>query len=248
MSDWHCLTTRAIAHRGLHDASRGIIENTASSAKAAIAANYGIETDLQITADDEAVVFHDDTLDRLTDRSGLLATLSSTVLRQVQYKQSSDRILTLGELCDLVAGRTPLLIELKSDFSGDTRLVYRTADVLRAYAGPVAVMSFDPYLIEALRHGAPKLARGLVAERHYEHPDWTFLTPAQKRSMAFLLHTTRSQPQFLAYRVNDLPSLPATIARRLFGLPLLTWTVRTNADLTRARRYADQIIFEGFRA
>ena len=248
MSGWHWLTARPIAHRGLHEASRGIVENTASSAAAAVAGNYGIEADLQIAANGEAMVFHDDTLDRLTERSGTLAAIPSTMLQQVQYKGSSDRILTLGELCDLAAGRATLLLELKSDFSGDTRLVDRAADVLGTYAGPVAVMSFDPNLIEALRHRAPKLARGIVAERYYKHPDWTFLTPAQKRSMAFLLHAPRSQPQFIAYRINDLPASAPTIARRLFGLPLLTWTVRTSADLAHAQRNADQIIFEGFRA
>jgi glycerophosphoryl diester phosphodiesterase len=248
MSGWQWLTARPIAHRGLHDAANGIIENTASSASVAIAANYGIEADLQIAADGEAIVFHDDVLDRLTDQNGTIETTPSKALQQIQYKGSSDRILTLGELCDVVAGRTTLLLELKSDFDGDTRLVRRTADVLRGYGGPVAVMSFDPDLIAALRHLAPKLARGMVADRYYEHPHWKFLTPAQKRNLAFLLHAPRSRPQFIAYRVDDLPSLAPTIARGLFGLPLLTWTVRTDADLIRAQRYADQIIFEGFRA
>jgi glycerophosphoryl diester phosphodiesterase len=248
MSQWQWLTARPIAHRGLHDAASGIIENTASSASAAIAANYGIEADLQLAADGEAMVFHDDVLDRLTDRTGTIEATSSASLRQVQYKGSSDRIVTLGELCDLVAGRTTLVLELKSDFDGDMRLVRRTADVLRGYGGPVAVMSFDPDLIEALRHLAPKLARGMVADRYYTHPHWTFLKPAQKRNLAFLLHAPRSRPQFIAYRVDDLPSLAPMIARSLFGLPLLTWTVKTDADRTRAQRYADQIIFEGFRA
>jgi glycerophosphoryl diester phosphodiesterase len=242
------LTARPIAHRGLHDASRGIIENSASAASAAITANYGIEADLQIAADGEAMVFHDDALDRLTETTGTIESMPSTTLRQVRYTGTTDHILTLGELCDLIAGRSTLVLELKSDFDGDTRLVRRTADVLARYAGPVAVMSFDPDLIAAMRHLAPKLVRGMVADRYYEHPHWKFLTPAQKRNMAFLLHAPRSRPQFIAYRVDDLPSLAPSIARTVFGLPLLTWTVRTEADLTRARRHADQIIFEGFRA
>ena len=75
-------------------------------------------------------------------------------------------------MCDLVAGRTPMLVELKSRFAGDRRLVERAAQVLKSYAGPVAVMSFDPDLVAALREIAPGLPRGIVAERHYVHQEW----------------------------------------------------------------------------
>lgn len=242
------LTARPIAHRGLHDAARGIVENTASAAQAAIDGNYGMETDLQLSADGEAMVFHDDALERLTERTGTIGTTTSKELQQIAYTGTRDRIITLGQLTDLIAGRTPLVIELKSDFDGDLRLVRRTAEVLRGYAGPVAVMSFDPDLIEALRTLAPGIARGMVSDRYFTHPHWTFLRPEQKRNLAFLLHAPRSRPQFVAYRVDDLPSIAPWIARNVFGLPLLTWTVRTDADLTRAQRHADQIIFEGFRA
>jgi len=207
-----------------------------------------METDLQLAADGEAMVFHDDTLERLTERAGTIAALPARELRQVAYKGSRDRIITLGELTDLVAGRTPLVIELKSDFDGDLRLVRRAAEVLRNYAGSVAVMSFDPDLIAALRHIAPGITRGMVSDRYFTHPHWKFLKPAQKRNLAFLLHAPRSRPQFIAYRVDDLPSIAPWIARNVFGLPLLTWTVRTGADRARAQRHADQIIFEGFRA
>ena len=242
------LTARPIAHRGLHDEAHGIVENTASAARAAVEAGYGMETDLQLAADGEAMVFHDDTLERLTERAGTIAALPARELRQVAYKGSRDRIITLGELTDLVAGRTPLVIELKSDFDGDLRLVRRAAEVLRNYAGSVAVMSFDPDLIAALRHIAPGITRGMVSDRYFTHPHWKFLKPPQKRNLAFLLHAPRSRPQFIAYRVDDLPSIAPWIARNVFGLPLLTWTVRTGADRARAQRHADQIIFEGFRA
>jgi glycerophosphoryl diester phosphodiesterase len=91
------------------------------------------------------------------------------------------------------------------------------------------------------------LTRGIVAERHYSHPEWDQLPLAQKQSLAWLLHTPGSRPQFLAYSVHDLPAAPALLARTLFGLPLLTWTVRSDDDRQRAARWADQIIFEGWR-
>ncbi|MBI1201384.1 MAG: glycerophosphodiester phosphodiesterase [Rhodopseudomonas sp.] len=243
--DW--LTARPIAHRGLHDAAAGLIENTATAFSAAIAQGYAIETDLQISADGEAMVHHDDALGRLTDGTARLADLSAAALKSVRFKNTADRILTLGELCDLVAGRTTLVIELKSLHDGNRRLVERTAQVLANYGGPVAVMSFDPAMIEALRAIAPGITRGVVAERHYDHPEWDRLSGTEKRRMAFLLHTPHTRPHFIAYAVRDLPSPAPWIARNLFGRPLLTWTVRDAADRERATRWADQIIFEGWR-
>ena len=118
--DW--LTARPLAHRGLHDTSAGVIENTASAFSAAIAAGYGIECDLQISADGEAMVHHDDALGRLTEGSGRLAEMTAADIKAVRFKASRDRILTLGELCELVAGRATLVLELKSRFDGDRRL------------------------------------------------------------------------------------------------------------------------------
>jgi glycerophosphoryl diester phosphodiesterase len=150
-------------------------------------------------------------------------------------------------MCDLVAGRATLAIELKSRFDGDRRLAQRTAEVLATYAGPVAVMSFDPAMVERLRAAAPGLPRGIVAERRYRHAEWDALPAAVKRRMAAFTHALRTQPHFIAYAVRDLPAAVPLIARHVLGMPLLTWTVRTPTDLARARAWADQIIFEGFR-
>lgn len=243
--DW--LTARPIAHRGLHDAPSGVIENTATAFSAAIAGGYGIETDLQISADGEAMVHHDDTLGRLTEGSTPLADLSAEQIKGIQFKATADRILTLGELCDLVAGRATLLLELKSHFNDDTRLVTRTADVLSAYPGPVAVMSFDPGFIELVRQVNPALARGIVAQRHYSQSDWKPLSASRRRNMAWLLHVPRTGPQFIAYSVRDLPAAPPLLLHTLWRLPLLGWTVRSEEDRKRAARWADQIIFESWR-
>ncbi len=242
------LTARPIAHRGLHDAENGIIENTPSAATAAIAARYGIETDLQISADGEAMVYHDDRLGRLTDGAGAVREWSAAALRQVPFRATGDRMMALGELCDLVAGRVALLVELKSRFDGDLRVADRAAAVLADYAGPVGIMSFDPALIVRLRRIAPTLTRGIVAERHYRDPEWRFLRPARKLELAFLMHGGTSRPDFIAYRVADLGAIAPRAARHMFGLPLLAWTVRSASDRVRAVRFADQMIFEGFRA
>ena len=245
MRDW--LTARPIAHRGLHDVAAGVIENTPSAFAAAIASNYGIECDLRLSADAEAMVYHDSTLDRLTERSGQLDAATAAELKRVAFRATTDRMITLGDLCDLTAGRVPLMIEVKSRFDGDLRLVTRAAQVLAGYSGAAALMSFDPAPIAALRSLAPRLPRGIVAERRYSHPEWRPLPERTKRALAHFAHAWQSRPQFIAYSVKDLPAPVPFVARSLLHLPLLTWTVRTEADRQRAARHADQIIFEGFR-
>jgi glycerophosphoryl diester phosphodiesterase len=242
--DW--LTARPVAHRGLHDRARGIVENMPSAALAAIDGNFAIECDIQLTGDGEAMVHHDDALGRLTEGSGALLGLTATALKEVRFKDTSERMMSLADLCILVRGRVPIIVEVKSHFDGDRRLVKRMAEVLTSYSGPVAGMSFDPDQVVALREMLPELPRGIVAQRHYTEGDWPEATPIQREGMRHLKHALRTQPHFVAYWVNDLPAPAPSIARHIFGLPLLTWTVRTAEQRTRASRYADQMIFEGF--
>lgn len=243
--DW--LTARSVAHRGLHDRARGIVENMPAAAQAAVDGNFAIECDIQLTADGEAMVHHDDALGRLTEGSGPLLGKTAAELKAVSFKDTPERMMSLGDLCALVGGRVPLVIELKSHFDGDRRLVRRMAEVLASYAGPAAGMSFDPDQVLALRELLPKLPRGITAERTYEEADWPDASPAQRRGMLHLRHAFRTRPHFVAYWVDDLPAPAPWIARHIFGLPLLTWTVRTKEQRERATRYADQMIFEGFR-
>ena len=243
--DW--LTARPVAHRGLHDRSRGIIENMPAAIAAAVAANFSIEVDLQRTADGEAMVHHDDELGRLTEGSGALKDKTAAELKQVGFKDTAERMMSLGDLCALVKGRVPLVIEVKSQFDGDRTLVARMAEVLAAYEGPVVGMSFDPDQVLALRLMMPRLPRGIIAERSYDDEDWATLTRSQRAGMLHLRHGLRTRPHFVAYRVDDLPALAPFVARHVFGCPLLTWTVRTQLQRDRAARYADQMIFEGFR-
>ncbi len=241
--DW--LAARPIAHRALHGGA--LVENTLGAAAAAVAANYGIETDLQLTADGEVIVFHDDALDRLTKATGPVKAKTLAELKKIALKDSGERIPTLRELLALVAGRTPLILELKSAWDGDDRLVARVATDLTSYAGPVAAMSFDPRMVEALRKHAPGLPRGIVAERYYRGAYWNKLPWSRKFGLGNLLHFLSTRPHFVAYRVQDLPAIAPLLARHGLGMPLLTWIVRTKAERRRARFWANQMIFEGFR-
>jgi glycerophosphoryl diester phosphodiesterase len=242
--DW--LTARPVAHRGLHDAARGVIENMPGAVQAAVAGNFSIEVDIQLTADGEAMVHHDDALGRLTEGSGALLGKSAAELRAVKFKNTAERMMSLDDLLTLVAGRVPLVIEVKSHFDGDRKLVKRMADVLASYSGPVVGMSFDPDQVLALREIVPRLPRGIVAQRNYDDDYWKKLTREQRDSMLYLRHGFRTEPHFVAFWVNQLPAPAPWIARNIFGCPLLAWTVRTPEQREWAARHADQMIFEGF--
>jgi glycerophosphoryl diester phosphodiesterase len=225
------LVARPVAHRGLHDGG-AVIENTPSAFMAAIKAGYGIECDLQVSADGEAMVFHDAALDRLTEASARVDSMRASDLKRLHFKATNDHMITLGELCDLAAGAVPLLIEMKSHFPGDCRLLERCTSVISAYQGAAALMSFDPLLVRALRAHAPTLTRGIVAERKQASRPYDWVV---------------ARPQFIAFSANDLPDPSTSIARKVFGLRVLAWTVRTREQQYAVMRHADQIIFEGFR-
>jgi glycerophosphoryl diester phosphodiesterase len=241
------LIARPIAHRGLHDRAAGVIENTLSAAEAAIEAGFAIECDVQDTSDGEAVVFHDHTLERLTAEKGAVRAQRAADLTGLAIASTRDRIPTLQAFLACIAGRTPVIIEIKSRFDGDMALTRRAIEVVQGYKGPVALKSFDPAVVETLREAAPDLPRGIVAESRYDHPEWDRLGDDKKRELANLLHFPRTAPDFLSWRVHDLPSAAPFLCRHLARTPVMTWTVRSDADRSRAAAHADQMVFEGFR-
>ena len=240
------LTARPVAHRGLHDISRGIVENMPGAVQAAIAGNFSIEVDIQLSSDGEAMVHHDHALGRLTEVTGEVVEKTAAELKAVRFKDTDERMMSLPDLCAMVAGRVPLVIEVKSRFGGDRKLVKRMAEVLASYQGPAVGMSFDPDQVLALRELVPNRPRGIVAQRSYEDEYWAYLTQEQRDSMLYLRHGLQTQPHFVAFKVDHLPAPAPWIARKLFGCALLGWTVRTPEQRTRVGQYADQMIFEGF--
>lgn len=240
--DW--LVARPIAHRGLHDKSHGIIENTAGAFAAAIAGNYAIECDLQITADGEAIVFHDDILDRLTGESGPVKARTIMDLQRIAIRGSSDRMQTLGELLDQVGGRVPLAIELKSHWNGDVVLATCALKILEQYAGPYALMSFDPDLVAAVAELSPRTVRGIIADRAV-HPYYSSLPVERRIALRHFTHLPRTRPHFMSYYFRDLPFAPVQQFRAA-GFPVITWTIRNRAEESQALRYCDQVTFEGY--
>jgi glycerophosphoryl diester phosphodiesterase len=241
------LTARPIAHRGLHDRAAGIPENTIAAALAAIESGYGIECDVQVSADGEAMVFHDEALGRLTGVTEAVSTRRAADLEALAVAGTGERIPSLPAFLAVIARRTPLIVEIKSRHNGDLGLARRVAEIARAYDGPLAVKSFDPDIVAAFRDLAPDVPRGIVAETTQDDPIYAGMTATRRHALANLLHLEETRPDFLSWRVGDLPNAPAYLCRLLAGMPVMTWTVRDEAQRGVAQSYADQMVFEGFR-
>jgi glycerophosphoryl diester phosphodiesterase len=244
ISSFGFLTARPIAHRGLHDVQGGVVENTESAFSAAIAARYAIECDLQITREGEAVVFHDESLERLTLARGEVRDLTVQELKAVAFRNSPDRIQTFREFLEQVGGTVPLVIELKTHWDGDERLVRRAIDLLRAYRRPHVLMSFDPDIVAAIARLSPSTVRGIVAERAFD-PYYEKLPLSRRQELRNFSHIGRSKPDFVSFYFEDLPWAPIT-ALRSAGMPIVTWTIRSPEEAQAALRHSDQITFEGF--
>ena len=242
--DW--LAARPVAHRGLHDKTRDVMENTAGAALAAIAHGFAIECDVQLTRDGEAVVFHDFTLERLTKGEGPVAAQDAAALARIGFRQGTDGILTLAGFLALIAGRVPLVCEVKSRFDGDMRLAERTLAVVTAQNGPVAIKSFDPAVIAHLRARNAAMPLGIVSEATYTHPDWSWMPAELKSRLIHFLHYDETRPDFLSWHVGDFPNAVPFLCRSGLRLPVMTWTVRTAGQRALAAQWADQMVFEGF--
>lgn len=242
------LVAKPIAHRGLHDKANGVIENTISAAEAAIARGFPIELDVQLTADNEAIVFHDFDLDRLTGQTGAVVERKLADLTKIDISgaKGGDRIPSLKQFLDKVAGRVPLVVEIKSKFDGNVTLTKRVCEILADYSGPFVVKSFDPYVVATLRTSAPSITRGIIGELHYASKNDSFMSAELKHRLANLLHFSESQPQFVSWKVDDLPCAGPYLCKVLGNLPVMTWTVRNPDQRARAEKFADQMVFEGF--
>ena len=217
---------RPIAHRGLHGCGSGHpVENTIAAAEAAIAAGYGIECDVQLTRDGEAIVFHDETFDRLLGRKGDVASLDAAEIAGMTLSDGSP-IPTLRWFLSAIAGRVPVIVEIKSRDDGETRLAERVCQDIAGYPGVVALKSFDPTIVEHCREAACPI--GLIG-------------PSHRGSGA---ERTPSRCDFLSWNIAHLHDLTADATE----LPVMTWVVtgKEQASHCLQQTRAQQIVFEGF--
>lgn len=239
---------RPIAHRALHDLSDGRPENALSSVRAAMDRGYGIEIDLQCSRDGQAMVFHDYDLRRLTGEKGPISQRDSADLQALALIGSAEGIPTLTDLLHMVAGRVPLLIELKDQ---DGRLgpnvgtlERATAKALEGYSGPAAVMSFNPHSVTLMGTLAPDIPRGLTT-CDFPKNDWLLIPDATRRRLRDIPDFASSGACFISHHARNLHSDPVARIKQ-DGHPILCWTIRSPDEEAAARRVADNITFEGY--
>jgi glycerophosphoryl diester phosphodiesterase len=232
------LTLQPFAHRGLHDGAAAP-ENSMTAFDRAIAEGHGIELDVQAAFDGVAMVFHDATLERLTDFEGSVLSYGSNKLMEMRLKNSSQLIPSLDHVLEHIAGRVPILIEAKSPEADFHPLCFSIRRALEGYRGPVAVMSFDPRIVSWFHRNAPRIIRGLILTDENNAKTGVL----GRLGLPRLMSVWQSKPNFIAY---DVRSLPSTLSRKMRdnNIPLLTWTVRTPQDREVAREHADNIIYE----
>lgn len=236
-----------IAHRGLH--SEGVPENSLASFRAAIAAGYGIELDIQPAADGTPMVFHDYDLTRMCEDEGYITDMSLEDLAKERLAGTDEPIPTLAETLREVAGQVPLLIEIKDQDGrlGTTigEVHNKVAALLEAYTGPVAVMSFNPNTVAAFGEAAPDVTRGLTTCA-FDKGDWPMLSDEVREKLGALADYDRVGAEFISHDRVDLGN-PAVAALKSRGVPVLSWTIRSADEATEAGRIADGITFENYR-
>ncbi len=242
--------THPIAHRAYHDKTAGRPENSLAAVRAAVDAGYGIEIDLQLSSDGVAMVFHDYELGRLTESSGPLATRTAAELGGIALRHGSEGIPTLTHVLDTIAGRVPLLIEIK-DQDGALgpnigTLEAATAEALVGYDGPVALMSFNPHAIAAMAQLAPHLPRGLTTSA-YRPDDWAPVPAAVCETLREIPDYDRTGSCFISHEAYDL-GRPRVAELKAQGAAILCWTIRSAAAEAEARKIAQNITFEGYPA
>lgn len=239
-----------LAHRALHNRSEGRPENSPSAIRAAVKAGYGIECDVQGTADGRAVVFHDEWLERLTEATGFVKDHSAAELGRIRLRDCEDFIPTLPEVLAMVAGRVPLLIEIKDQTDRmaqtDGRLEAAVAAALAGYQGPVAVMSFNPHAVANMARLAPNVPRGITTAA-YDHAAWAPLSPERCDELRAIADYDRVGASFISHEAADL-GRDRVAALKAQGAAVLTWTITSAAMEARARAVADNVTFEGYLA
>lgn len=231
------LVETPIAHRGLHD--KVSPENSLSAFSKAIEKGYAIELDVQLLSDDTVVVFHDDSLSRMTGNDGYIKFLNKEDLKVLKLAGSKERIPTFEEVLKLVDGRTPILIEIKNQFKVG-KLEQKVIDMLKNYKGEFAIQSFNPFSLQYFKNHAPNFLRGQLSG-YFKGEKLAWIKKFLLKRMSF--NKSTSEPNFISY---DASTLPNRFVRKFKKLPLLAWTVRSKEEYLKVIKYCDNIIFENF--
>ena len=228
---------RLVAHRGLHNSEQGVPENSLAAFQLAIDRGHAIELDVRITADDQIVVFHDGTLERMTGVPGQVTKWTLRDLKKLRLLGTEEQIPTVDEMLALVNGQVPLLIEIKNDSPADVgRLEPLLMEKLAQYPGHFILESFEPQVLIWLRRNAPQYIRGQLGSISKNDPKMSNYSK-------YLLFNPLTKPDFIAFNIRNIDH-KLRLACKKHDVPLIGWTVRTQEDLKRARQLCDGIIYE----
>ena len=240
---WDLLFHPPVAHRGLWTRG-GAPENSLAAFQAACEAGYGVELDVHLSSDGEAMVFHDDDLKRMTGVEGKLRDRTAADLAELSLKGTDEKIPTLRETLALIGRRAMVHIELKTPYGEVGPLEQRVHELLIDHAGPTCVIGFNPYSHAWFADRFPGVLRGLDS---YDYKQAPGMNEAQRESFARLEHVSIARPHFLALHIGMLPDERAAKFREE-GMPVVAWTVREPEQWHAVKDYCDNLIFEGFEA
>lgn len=230
------------AHRGLHGDGRA--ENSLTAFRAAVEAGYGIELDVRLSGDGELVVFHDETLDRVTNASGRVDEKSREELSKIKLLGTQDSVPTFAEVLRLVDGRVPLLVEIKES-EGKYGATQKTIELLREYKGEFIIESFNPLALSLVKKEMPEALRGILSsdfsreEKYKGQIKYFFLQN--------LLFNLLCRPDFISYNHVDYKKPSLRFVRSFFKTATICWTVTSREDEERAYKHGfDGVIFENY--
>jgi glycerophosphoryl diester phosphodiesterase len=238
MKNLDFLTQRPIAHRGLHDETS--CENSLSAFEKAIALDLPIELDVQASLEGIPVVFHDDSLDRLTALNGPIYHQTVETLETTFLKETSETIPTLKTVLKVIDGRVPLLIEIKSE-SPYVSLTKAVIETLQDYAGLYTLQSFDPKIVTLIKKLDPTLIRGQISGMFEDSK----MKPIKKWGLSRMIRNVLTRPDYIVYDVKHLDK-PWVLKNKYTNKPVLAYTLTTKKTSKDALKIADNVIFEGF--
>lgn len=231
------------AHRGFYRADQTVPENTLAAYQAAVEAGFGIELDVRLTKDKAMVIHHDDSLKRLCGLDKKISESTLAELSGVVVGQSSQKLPLFAEALQLVDGKVPLIVEIKTTNGNTPEICPLVAEILSHYKGPYMVESFDPQAVRWFKKNRPEVIRGLLVSPFWQKAGYPL---AARLAVNLLLHNLSTRPDFVAYDIQRRQNLAFRLCKRMFGAQEVSWTVKTPADLKRVRSEGAIPIFEQF--
>lgn len=233
-----------IAHRGLFDNEGISPENSRMAFRRAVAHGFGIELDVRLTADNQMIVFHDDNLKRVCGIHRAVIECTYSEIKKYTIMNSSEKIPLLQEVLNDVAGKVPLIIEIKSKIKyADT--VKKLAEIMQGYHGIYCIESFNPLAVAWYRRHHPEVLRGQLSTGYPINKSKRFAF-IKETLFSNLLLNWYSKPDFIAYNHKHAGQIPYRLCRKFYRVESAAWTIQSQEELNRAKKVFQVFIFDGF--